>query len=758
MESIFNNLIIDIEDGMNGKNQFIPIGLPKLGRYANIRKNILTLIFSTTGAGKCFAKGTKVLMYNGSFKNIEDITVDDAVMGIDSNPRKVLETHSGYDDLYIVHQNKGEDYIVNGEHILRLVKRRKQQDSYLEIPVKDVLNKTPYFFHEWKGYKSSGINFDEQELPIDPYLLGLWIGDGTACKPQITTADKEIVSYLDMYADQNQMILKKDGYGKYNYSFKADRLVEEIKNTGEIIYHSSIRTAAKEIDDKNAEKYISNVVTRKCKEYNDSKWNWIVRDSSFLTFLQNYNLLCNKYIPDEFIINSRENRLKLLAGIIDSDGHYQKSKNGFEITLKNKEIIDKVAFLSRSLGYYTSINPKMATLKRKGKEDYNCLVYRIFIWGERLGDIPCLLPRKKAVNKINKLINPLSTGISIEPYKKDEYFGFSLDGDGLFMLEDLTVVHNSSMIDTIILNSVTHHMLNPEGIKPDFQLFSMERASKIRIAKWICFLIFVTEGVEIQLPKMMGWWDEKLTKEEYDLINKQKEFIDQILGDYVTIHDGAKTPNEIYKILKDHFENKGEYDYIETIDKKTGKKKETKIYSPKNQNEIVIPIWDHGNLTKTTQALPTKKQTIDTLVQYAQGFRDLEGAAPIWVSQVNRSISGVTRMKDSEQELVLEDVKESGDIGDASDVAFSIFDPVKYSQSSKTGYNPVDFVDRNNGNNYFRSVQILKSSYGADSIRLPMAFNGFCGQFMELPKRSEVHDSTYQNLIIDVLNKSYFLR
>jgi hypothetical protein len=315
----------------------------------------------------------------------------------------------------------------------------------------------------------------------------------------------------------------------------------------------------------------------------------------------------------------------------------------------------------------------------------------------------------------------------------------------------------SSMVDTIILNSVKHHMKHPESIKPDFQLFSFERNSKLRIAKWISFLIFVNEGVEIQLPKMLGWWVEKITPAEHSLILKQKPYIDQILNDYVTIHEGTKTPKEVYRILKDHFESKGEYEEIKTIDERTGYERTKKIYIPNRKDEIVSPIWDHGNLTKTTQELPTKKQAIDKLVEFAQGARDLEGAAPIWIAQVNRTISGVTRIKDSEQELMLEDVKESGDIGDACDVAFSIFDAVKYGQSSKTGYAPADFVDRSNGSNYFRSAQILKSTYGADSFRIPLAFNGFCGQFCELPNKKDLDEGQYQTLLSSILDKSYFL-
>ena len=45
MESIFDELNKEIQNGIDGNNQSIPIGLPKLGKYANIRKRILTLLF-----------------------------------------------------------------------------------------------------------------------------------------------------------------------------------------------------------------------------------------------------------------------------------------------------------------------------------------------------------------------------------------------------------------------------------------------------------------------------------------------------------------------------------------------------------------------------------------------------------------------------------------------------------------------------------------------------------------------------------------
>lgn len=330
----------------------------------------------------------------------------------------------------------------------------------------------------------------------------------------------------------------------------------------------------------------------------------------------------------------------------------------------------------------------------------------------------------------------------------------------LTLLFSTTGAGKSALVDTIILNACDDYMKSPTGkLKPDFQLFSMERSKELRIAKWICYIIFKNEAEVIELPKMLGWWDEKLNKKELALIKAQKPYIDSVLNDYVTIYEGAKTPNEIYRIMKDHFESIGKYEVIEVIDKKTGRKRNSKTFIYNDDNVIVSPIFDHGNLLKSTKDLPTKKQSIDKTVEYVQGFRDLESAAPIWVSQVNRAISGVSRIKDQEHELVLEDVKESGDIGDACDIAISLFDPVKYNQGSKTGYVPTDFIDQTNGNNYFRSAQILKSSYGADSLRIPLAFNGFCGQFKELPKRDKNGDEgKYRDLIESVLTRQYFLK
>jgi len=327
----------------------------------------------------------------------------------------------------------------------------------------------------------------------------------------------------------------------------------------------------------------------------------------------------------------------------------------------------------------------------------------------------------------------------------------------MILLFSTTGAGKSALSDYMMLNACKSYIDNPMGLKPKFILFSMERAAKLRITKWISYFIFQDTDVEIQVPKILGWWGEKLSPKEHELVLKYEEYINLLLSEYIDIYDGAKTPKEIWKIMKDTLEENGEYKEEKVYNPTLDTYKTYKKYYYNNNNLVIIPIIDHGNLTKTTQELPSKKSAIDKLVTMMQEFRDNEGCCVIWVSQVNRAISGVSRTKDGgEHELTNEDVKESGDIVDATDLSLALFDPAKYKQTSKTGYDPIKFIDKSNGNNNFRSIQVLKSSYGSDGVRIPLAFNGFCGEFAELPKKIDLTDKELDELYTNVINKKYF--
>jgi replicative DNA helicase len=143
--------------------------------------------------------------------------------------------------------------------------------------------------------------------------------------------------------------------------------------------------------------------------------------------------------------NSEKVRLELLAGLIDSDGYYDKNCGGYEITVKEKKLAEDIKFLCDTLGFRVSLIEKLVNYKDE-KRKY----YRIRFFGD-VNKIPVKIKRKKAkewtCNRDWQL-----TGIKVEFDKIDEYFGFEIDGNRLFLLEDCTVTHNTALALNLGLN------------------------------------------------------------------------------------------------------------------------------------------------------------------------------------------------------------------------------------------------------------------------------------------------------------------
>ena len=236
--------------------------------------------------------------------------------------------------------------------------------------------------------------FNEKEINIDPYWLGLWLGDGTSAKPAITVGnkDKEIESFLYWLAEHNELFVRREG---------------EKKRQGSIVLNFSPRQGSGFA--------INNVLIN----------------------LQKMNLINNKHIPETYMINSSYNRLQILAGLIDSDG--TKNKSGSIIfSNTNKRLAMDVLFLARSLGFRTTFREKTKGIK---KRNYKCTCYDVCIGGN-LSRIPVKLPRKIGHDNIQK--TSLRHSIKVNSIGNGEYFGFTLDGDKQFLLGDFTVTHNSA--------------------------------------------------------------------------------------------------------------------------------------------------------------------------------------------------------------------------------------------------------------------------------------------------------------------------
>ncbi len=360
-------------------------------QYSTLTNSFQNMAFlGSAGVGKCLGKDTPVIMHDGTVKLVQNVKQGDILMGDDSNPRNVLSITSGKEQMYRVVPVKGDSYIVNESHIISLITSYKPQvrwigkegrykvvwrngegknqsksfavkvwgtkemalekaskfqetcptEAKIDIPITEYISMTSSQKKEWKGYRV-GVEFPEKETVLDPYLLGLWLGDGCKCRPEITNIDSEVTDYLHEIAAVIDLNIKS----LINYS-------------------------------------ITYVFSSKSKK----------TPNTFRKELQNQNLMCNKHIPHIYKCNSREKRLRLLAGLIDSDGSI--SNNCYDIIQKSKTLTDDILYLARSLGFaaYTKECQKSCTYKGEKKTG---TYWRTTISGDII-DVPVLIPRKKA--------------------------------------------------------------------------------------------------------------------------------------------------------------------------------------------------------------------------------------------------------------------------------------------------------------------------------------------------------------------------
>jgi hypothetical protein len=116
------------------------------------------LIYHGTGIGKCLAYDTPVIMFNGEQRKVQDIQLDEFLMGDDNNPRKILSLARGRDNMYKIIPEKGAIYTVNSEHILCL-KDINNVDNVIEIAVKDYLELSEEKKANLRTYKAKNLVF-----------------------------------------------------------------------------------------------------------------------------------------------------------------------------------------------------------------------------------------------------------------------------------------------------------------------------------------------------------------------------------------------------------------------------------------------------------------------------------------------------------------------------------------------------------------------------------------------------------------------
>jgi hypothetical protein len=345
----------------------------------------------------CHAKDTPIIMFDGTRKKVQDVAVGDLLLGPDSNSREVLQLHRGRQLMYEIVPIKGDPFVVNEDHILSLrttPRGSRYHKSFsgkeiINISVKDFLEKSNDFKKNVKLYRPECIHFNNvNTLDIDPYFLGVLLGDGCLVKGvSVTTIDapiKETVLEQASLFDLKIRKKNKEGTEAIGYFLSSSR--------GGLSTRNKLINILKDMD----------LYGKKSH---------------------------NKFIPLQYKTSSKESRLQILAGLIDTDGYY--GNNIYCYTTKSKQLANDVKFIVRSLGLAAT-----SSIKTVNENEY----VNVTISGH-IDIIPVKLQRKQASIRKQKK-NVLVTGFSINPLDVDDYYGFTLNKDHLYLLNDFTVTHN----------------------------------------------------------------------------------------------------------------------------------------------------------------------------------------------------------------------------------------------------------------------------------------------------------------------------
>ena len=381
------------------------------------------------GLGKALESNTKIYTPSGT-KKIGDLTVGEKVIGSDGNSYNVIGVYpQGIKDLYRVTFNDGYSILCCDEHIWSVSTSANGNNSNLrktltiDLTLKQLIDKDlqikriegknnklqPTYYisktgqPKWQIPIVKPINFNNtNKLPINPYLLGLLIGDGGISGKSIrfSSIDDEIINTIKKIIPEDLEITKVKG-DNCDYS----------------------------------------IVTK------------IGRKNSLTNNLKELGLMgctsIDKFIPEIYKFSSIEDRLSILQGLMDTDGFCNKSRKnneflGTEFCSISEKLVDDVIEIVHSLGGIARKSSRIPKYTYKGIKQEGKRAYRVNI--KLQGDMnPFRMERKKNLYNPPKKYKVGRYIKNIELERKGHAVCISVDSpDKLYVAEHCIVTHNTT--------------------------------------------------------------------------------------------------------------------------------------------------------------------------------------------------------------------------------------------------------------------------------------------------------------------------
>jgi deoxycytidine triphosphate deaminase len=303
--------------------------------------------------------------------------------------------------------------------------------------------------YRWRLDQTRPIRYEERDLPIDPYVLGVWIGDGTSTKAEVTCDDQPILREIELAG----------------YPIR--------RASGPIAYRIG---GAGHTRDPRTGRYSANF--------------------SLNSTLRLLGVLGNKHIPREYMEASVEQRRALLEGLMDTDG-YVDTLGRCDITTVDRNLAEQYAELIASLGHRPVIATKTATLYGK-----ICGLRHAVTFTPR--EIVFRLPRKRARQQLTQRFNRGRSIVAVHPVKSVPVRCIQVGTeDGMFLITRRFIpTHNSSLGRLGLIVHATAGFVDP-GFKGTLTL-EITNLTRVPIILWpgkpIAQLSFMTLDQPAQRP------------------------------------------------------------------------------------------------------------------------------------------------------------------------------------------------------------------------------------------------------------------
>ena len=345
--------------------------------------------------GKELSDDTPILTKNG-WKNHGDLIVGDYVLNDKGEFVMVQALSPKCKSEYIVTFSNGDKIECHGNHEWIVYDRHACKNKIIETKdmigkIRDISKNNPSSTHRHFRFLVNNRNFvkgEYKELPVKPYTLGAWLGDGANTNPYLSNAvcDRAIVDSIvnDGYSVRHDWVHKTTGVhtvGFNNLRFSLQKLG---------FCHSRKRVPKK--------------------------------------------------IPDEYLTADINQRLELLAGLLDTDGSLVKKEHRYHFVTAEQTLRDSFVSLINTFGWRCSVTkhqPKTSSSNIRGKQPYWDIGFNPTYY------IPCRLERKR-LYEFSK--NRRISIVSIEPLLKEKW-GRCIQVEGGVYLAGKSMIptHNSTV-------------------------------------------------------------------------------------------------------------------------------------------------------------------------------------------------------------------------------------------------------------------------------------------------------------------------